>query len=163
MVSIKRAKELADEWAWQAEEARREAAICHHFDGVRPKQLIEMWETGNNLKGKPLSDFEVQALGEAWCRVFGDLPPGAEDSDEDPSASEPDAQPPIELPADDTMLRTRDVLRLTGLSLSTLKRMVVDGRFPKPVRLSPRRIGWPARDVRAWLDSLDGARQKKRV
>ena len=38
----------------------------------------------------------------------------------------------------------------------------IDGRFAKPMRLSPRRIGWLARDARAWLDGLDGARRKVR-
>jgi hypothetical protein len=31
------------------------------------------------------------------------------------------------------------------------------------MRLSPRRKGWPARDVKAWLDGLDGGRHKTRV
>jgi prophage regulatory protein len=122
--------------------------------------LIQMWSSGKRLDGKPLSQFETQALAERWCAVFGELPP--DDDDADDALQEPNAPEP-ELPADDTMLRAKDVVRLTGLSLSTLKRMVLDGRFAKPMRLSPRRIGWPARDVKAWLDGLDGARQKARL
>ena len=88
--------------------------------------------------------------------MFGQLPP---DDDAEPEAPAPEP----ELPADDTMLSTRDVVRQTGVSDSTIKRMVLDGRFPKPMRLSPRRIGWPARDVRLWLERLDGSRQKTRT
>ena len=62
-------------------------------------------------------------------------------------------------PADTTMLDMHDVMRLTGLSKSTIKRMVSDDRFPKPIHLSPRRIGWPAGDVKAWLERLDGNRR----
>ena len=160
MSNIARAKALADDWACEAREAARTAALCSHFDGCSVHQLIDMWESGKNLAGKPLNQWEGQALVEAWCRVFGELPPGDDDDDtagQEPSAPEPD------LPVDDTMLRAKDVVRLTGLSLSTLKRMAIDGRFAKPMRLSPRRIGWPARDVRAWLETADGARQKARL
>ena len=156
-----RHRALADEWAWQAEEAKQTAAQCAHFAHCTPHQLIDMWESGNNLKGKPLSQWECQALAEAWCRVFGELPPDDDDSDDAPPGASVPPEP--ELPADDTMLRTKDVLRITGLSLSTLKRMVADSRFPQPMRISPRRLGWPARDVKQWLDGLDAARVKARV
>jgi prophage regulatory protein len=87
--------------------------------------------------------------------VFGELPP---DCSED---GEPDPAPEPELPSDDTtMLRAKEVARRTGLSLSTLKRKVISGEFPKPMRLSPRRIGWQAGAVRSWLEGLDGARVK---
>lgn len=154
-----RHRALADDWAAEAEEARHTASLCSHFDGCSAHQLIDMWDSGMNLKGKPLSQWEGQALVEAWCRMFGELPPN--DPDGDIAAQEPGAPEP-ELPADDTMLRTKDVLRLTGVSLSSLKRMVLDHRFPTPMRLSPRRIGWPARDVKAWLDAAERARAKGR-
>ena len=123
-----------------------------------PHQLIDMWESGKNLQGRMLSPFETQALAEAWCGVFGELPPGcSEDGEPDPP------EPEAELPADGTMLKAKDVVRITGVSLATLKRKVLSGDFPTPMRLSPRRIGWPARDVRLWLERLDGARQKTRT
>ena len=158
MSSIAKAKALADDWACEAQEASQTAALCSHFDGCNAHQLIAMWESAKNLAGKPLSLWEGQALVEAWCRVFGELPPNDDDAD----IAEPAQRPETELPADDTMLRANDVVRLTGLSLSTLKRMVLAGRFPKPMHLSPRRIGWPTRDVKAWLDAAEGARAKGR-
>jgi prophage regulatory protein len=156
MSSIAKLKAVADEWAWQKEQSDKAADLLHHFDGVTPRELISMWECGERL-----TQFEVQALAEAWCRVFGEFPPDDDDLDPDCALPEPTA-PESKLPADDTMLRAKDVVRLTGVSLATVKRMVLDGRFPKPMRLSPRRIGWPARDVKAWLDGLDGARRKVR-
>ena len=159
MSSIANAKARADDWAVEAKHAADEAALNAHFDGCSAHQLIDMWKTGKNLKGKPLSQWEGQALVEAWCRVFGELPP----SDDDGDAAELEPSPPEpKLPPDDTMLRAKDAVRLMGLSLSTLKRMVLDGRFPKPMRLSPCRIGWPARDVKAWLDAAEDARAKGR-
>jgi prophage regulatory protein len=56
------------------------------------------------------------------------------------------------------MLNSRQVIQLTDLSLSTIKRMLGDGRFPKPMHLSPRRIGWPAHEIKAWLKRLDEQR-----
>jgi prophage regulatory protein len=160
MSSTAKAKARADDWAAQAKDAMRTAAVCSHYDNVGPHQIIAMWESGRNREGRPLSPFEFEALVERWCQVFNQLPPNDDDSDQ-PSQEPPPPEP--ELPADDTMLRSKEVLRLIGVSESSLKRMVLDGRFPKPMRLSPRRIGWPARDVRMWLDGLDGARQKTRV
>ena len=65
-------------------------------------------------------------------------------------------------PEDDTMLRMGEVVRLTGISDSTIKRMVIDGRFPKPMRLSPRRIGWKAGEVKSWIRQLDDQRRAPR-
>ena len=159
MSKLAAAKALADDWAVEAKHAANEAALNSYFDDASALDLIAMWETGKNLKGKPLNQWEGQALVEAWCRVFGELPPSDDDAD---AAKQEPSEPEPELPADDTMLRAKDVVRLTGLSLSTIKRMVIDGRFAKPMRLSPRRIGWPTRDVRLWLETADGARQKAR-
>lgn len=161
MSSLARAKARADEWAEQSERAARDANVRACFDHVGPHDLIRMWETQKNPHGRPLSKFEFEALVERWLAVFGEFPP-FDDDDSDTAPQEPSAAEP-ELPPDDTMLRAKDVVRLTGISLATLKRMVLDNRFPKPCRLSPRRIGWPARDVKAWLEGLDGARRKVRV
>ena len=160
-MKIATAKALADDWAWEKRQAYEIAALCSHFDHVTPHDLIAMWESGKNMHGKPLTQFEAQAIAERWCAVFGEFPPDDDDiGDIAQPALSPTPEP--ELP-DDTMLRAKDVVRLTGLSLATLKRMSLDGRFAKPMRLSPRRIGWPARDVRAWLETADGARQKARL
>ncbi len=49
------------------------------------------------------------------------------------------------------ILRRPEVEHLTGLSRSTLYSMMVDGTFPKPVRLGKRAVGWPEVVVREWL------------
>jgi prophage regulatory protein len=118
-----------------------------------------MWETGRNEGGQKLSKFEFGALVERWCDLFGDLPP-----DDAPLGIDVADQPmvPAPEPEPDTMLRMPEVVRLTGLSVSTIKRMVLDDRFPKPMRLSPRRIGWPAREVKTWIDRLDDQRHSPR-
>ncbi len=52
-----------------------------------------------------------------------------------------------------TILRLPAVVARTGLSKSTLNRLMVLGDFPKPVQLSARCVGWPERLIDAWLAS----------
>jgi prophage regulatory protein len=51
-------------------------------------------------------------------------------------------------------LSVKDVIKITRLSRTTIYRMVVDGRFPKPVSpTGSRRIAWHIDDVRAYLEA----------
>jgi predicted DNA-binding transcriptional regulator AlpA len=108
-----------------------------------------MFEAGVNEKGEPLSQFEFEALCERWAAVFGELPP----------MGDPPTEPTEPVPATsaDAMLDMHDVVPITGLSKSTIKRWVNEreGDFPKPVKLSPRRIGWPAEKVYAWRKRIE--------
>ncbi len=47
-------------------------------------------------------------------------------------------------------LRLQAVIRVTGLSRSTLYRLIADEQFPRPVRLGPRAVAWRRKDVEAW-------------
>ena len=52
---------------------------------------------------------------------------------------------------DDTLLRTGAVLQATGLSRTSMYRMVAEGNFPKPVHLSEKARAWPASVVQGWI------------
>ncbi len=52
---------------------------------------------------------------------------------------------------DDRILRIGTVLKLTGLSRSTLYRKVQRGEFPKQIKLSERCAGWRQSSVNAWM------------
>jgi prophage regulatory protein len=54
------------------------------------------------------------------------------------------------LPAD-AILRLPDVIRVTGLSRSSVYEKARRGQFPKSVRISERVIGWRIGEVRRWL------------
>jgi len=56
------------------------------------------------------------------------------------------------------ILRAPDVRRLTGLSRTTIWRMVRKGEFPVPRRLSTNAIGWIASDVEAWIAAREPTR-----
>jgi len=52
-----------------------------------------------------------------------------------------------------TILRRADVERATGLPRSTIYEMMTTGRFPKPVRLGSRSVGWIETEILAWQKS----------
>lgn len=51
------------------------------------------------------------------------------------------------------LIRRSEVLRLVGLSKSTLYERIAAEDFPRPVRVSPRCVAWVEADVREWIDA----------
>ncbi|MDG2272480.1 MAG: AlpA family transcriptional regulator [Halioglobus sp.] len=51
-----------------------------------------------------------------------------------------------------TILRRPSVESRTGLSRSSIYRMIREGKFPPPVRLGKRSVGWDSVAVQAWID-----------
>ena len=49
------------------------------------------------------------------------------------------------------ILRLPNVLDRTGLSRSTVYQRVSEGRFPKPVSLGARAVGWVESDIEEWI------------
>ena len=49
------------------------------------------------------------------------------------------------------MLRRRSVERMTGLSKSTLYRLIRQGRFPPPLRLTRKAVRWRREEIDEWL------------
>ena len=55
------------------------------------------------------------------------------------------------------LLRRKEVLRLTSLSQSSLYGLIIQSRFPRPVRISPRCVAWRSEEVENWIDRLPPA------
>jgi len=51
------------------------------------------------------------------------------------------------------LLRLPAVMQVTGLSRSTLYRLIADEQFPRPVRLGLRAVAWRRSDVEAWSEA----------
>jgi prophage regulatory protein len=49
------------------------------------------------------------------------------------------------------ILRLPNVLDRTGLSRSTVYQRVTEGRFPRPVSLGTRAVGWIETEVEEWI------------
>jgi predicted DNA-binding transcriptional regulator AlpA len=147
---IERAQAITDRLATdEADSRRRLGFLAYH-----PQRLIEM------LKGsRKLSVAEYEALAEAWYYRFG---AAADRGRHGPRA----APPKPKLPPPDYIVAPKEAAKLMGVSLSYLQRAEKDGRLPKRVRMSKRRVArnscrgtWcltasrPSRPIatRAWL------------
>lgn len=53
------------------------------------------------------------------------------------------------------MLREPQVLELVPVSAATLWRMVKDGTFPRPRRISQRAVAWQRSDVEQWINTRE--------
>lgn len=49
------------------------------------------------------------------------------------------------------ILAVNEVLDRTGLSRRTLYQEMSESRFPRPIQLTARRVGWPEQDIENWL------------
>lgn len=47
-----------------------------------------------------------------------------------------------------------EVERITGLGRSCLYKLMTNGRFPRPLKISPRAVRWPEAEIRKWVGSL---------
>lgn len=61
------------------------------------------------------------------------------------------AQPFHVLQIADALLKIQTVIGVTGLSESSIRRKVADGKFPLPVKDGTRCTRWVAGDVTNWL------------
>ena len=53
------------------------------------------------------------------------------------------------------MLNRNEVVALTGLSSSTIRRLEIAGGFPARRQLSPMRIAWLRQEVEDWIRSRE--------
>jgi prophage regulatory protein len=53
-----------------------------------------------------------------------------------------------------SLLRMADVVKKTGLSRSTVGRLIAKGRFPKPIKISGVMTRWISCDVDSWIFEL---------
>lgn len=56
------------------------------------------------------------------------------------------------------LLDRAEVERRTSLSRSGIYDLINQGRFPRPVRLTPNRVAWPEAEVHAWIRERIAAR-----
>lgn len=53
------------------------------------------------------------------------------------------------------LLRMPDVLKRTGVSKATIYRLIKAGKFPKPVGLGVRAVGWDAHSIDEWIEARE--------
>lgn len=50
------------------------------------------------------------------------------------------------------ILRLKEVIKITGLSRSTIYLMIEKGKFPRQIHLGARAVGWLESEVYEWLE-----------
>lgn len=55
----------------------------------------------------------------------------------------------------DVVIDKPQVCRLVGLSRATIDRQVAKGYFPRPLKLSSRRVGWRRSQIETWLQGRE--------
>jgi prophage regulatory protein len=60
--------------------------------------------------------------------------------------------------ADDLIrvVRMKELMELLGAGETTIRRWMLRGDFPKPIRLSVRHVGWLLGDVERWIKERKG-------
>ena len=58
----------------------------------------------------------------------------------------------------DRLLRRRQVEEITGMSRSSIYKLMQNGEFPRPVKIGPTAVRWRASDITAWVESRPVAR-----
>lgn len=59
-----------------------------------------------------------------------------------------------------TILRISKAKERTGLSRTTLYALIKEGKFPAPIPLGARAVGWLESEVDAWIESRVKARSQ---
>ncbi|MBU3696567.1 AlpA family transcriptional regulator [Dechloromonas sp.] len=50
------------------------------------------------------------------------------------------------------VLKKKDVIAITGLSNSSIYLYIKAEKFPKPIKLGARRVGWKESEIQEWID-----------
>ncbi|MHA6767469.1 helix-turn-helix transcriptional regulator [Sphingobium ummariense] len=67
-----------------------------------------------------------------------------------------DREPP------DRLIKLEEVKRRAGLGKSMIYRLIQQGRFPAPYKVSPSASRWSDREVIAWIDDVKDGFEGKR-
>lgn len=51
------------------------------------------------------------------------------------------------------LLTRPDIEALTGLTCSSIYRLMRRGEFPEPIRIGERAVRWPEAEIEAWIAS----------
>lgn len=68
------------------------------------------------------------------------------------------AEPSVETPAQPRILRRAEVEARTGFKRAHIYSLIKEGRFPKPVPLGVRAVGWISTEVDQWINDRLQAR-----
>jgi prophage regulatory protein len=53
------------------------------------------------------------------------------------------------------ILREAELVIMLNISASTIRRKIINGTFPKCIKLGPKAKGWRTSDIQIWLKNLN--------
>lgn len=112
-------------------EADKEAVPLPPLTGI-PKAVLSKGADSDSLKNESLTAPKMASVS----RVV--------------RSAKPRKGSNAQLPTNERLIRRPEVQAMTGLSRSSLYRLIADG-FPKPVRLSRHSVGWVLSEVVGWI------------
>lgn len=62
----------------------------------------------------------------------------------------------------DRLIRRNEAAAFLSVGKTTLDRMIVDGRLPKPLKMSARIVGWRESTLKNVLDKIEAAACEKK-
>ena len=57
---------------------------------------------------------------------------------------------------DNKIHRIKAVCDITGLPKSTVYAKMLNGEFPRPIKLGRRAVGWKSEELKAWISKQSG-------
>ena len=120
-------------------------------------KLIDLLSTGRQIKTILKSEIpgligEIESLkAQLWMRLMEreDLRPVAQTQNSERMAN-PIQRDPVPKP-EGRIVRLKEVVRMVGLSRSTVYSYLSEGKFPKPRSLGPRSVGWLDTEIHDWI------------
>jgi len=112
---------------------------------LKRRALVKCWGTATRPDGESLKLHEIEILALRWLELFGELPstmPGTV-----PTAAGRARGAPAKAALGSELMRRKDVAQRLGIGVRALDRMVKEGRFPKPLRIGKRTVGWPRNQI----------------
>ncbi|MER9423945.1 AlpA family phage regulatory protein [Mesorhizobium sp. M0317] len=60
------------------------------------------------------------------------------------------------------IVRLKEIIFRSGLTRSSIYKLAAEGKFPAPLNISERAVGWLESEFEDWLDSKHAAREEVR-
>ena len=57
---------------------------------------------------------------------------------------------------EEIIIRRKTLEAKLGLSCSTIYALMAKGKFPRPVKLGNRAVGWKSEDIKRWVEERNG-------
>lgn len=56
----------------------------------------------------------------------------------------------------DRLIRLKELIKMIGLSRSTVYKLLSEDKFPKRIRLTQRTVVWRLSEIETWIEERDG-------